>query len=98
MKRKRTTAREMAVALRYRKELDTAPRVVAKGEGHIAAKIKEAALAHHIPIHRDEGLVELLSQVALDREIPPELYASVAEILAWIYRANDEVRKGAFSR
>jgi flagellar biosynthesis protein len=94
VKRKKRTVKEAAVALRYREKQDAAPRVVAKGEGEIARKIKETAQAHHIPIHRDDGLVELLSEVALDREIPPELYASVAEVLAWIFRANDQARKG----
>jgi flagellar biosynthesis protein len=98
MKRKKRRSRECAVALRYREKLDSSPRVIAKGEGYIAQKIRETALAHHIPIHRDDGLVELLAQVELDREIPPELYASVAEVLAWIFRANDEARKGIFAR
>ena len=86
----------MAVALRYREKQDGAPRVVAKGEGEIARKIRETAEAHRIPIHRDDSLVELLAEVELDREIPPELFASVAEILAWIYRANAQSQKGAF--
>jgi flagellar biosynthesis protein len=98
MKRKKRAARDCAVALRYREKLDASPRVVAKGEGLIAQKIRETALEHHIPIHRDDGLVELLAQVELDQEIPPELYASVAEVLAWIFRANDEARKGVFAR
>lgn len=94
MKRKRKTRRETAVALRYREHHDGAPRVVAKGEGELARRIRETAQAHNIPVHRDDGLVELLAEVELDREIPPELYASVAELLAWIYRANDQARKG----
>ena len=86
-------AREKAVALRYREKEMAAPRVIAKGEGHIAAKIRETALAQGIPIHRDDDLVELLGQVEVDRDIPAELYASVAEILSWIYRANDEMKR-----
>ncbi|MBN2188125.1 MAG: EscU/YscU/HrcU family type III secretion system export apparatus switch protein [Chitinispirillaceae bacterium] len=98
MKKRAKKHRDLAVALRYREKSDSAPRVVAKGEGLIAQKIRELAQEHHLPIHRDDGLVELLSQVALDQEIPPELYASVAEVLAWIYRANDEARKGIFAK
>jgi flagellar biosynthesis protein len=88
--------RETAVALKYgaNESGNRAPTVIAKGEGFIAQKIKELALANNIPIQRDDVLVELLAQVAIDREIPPELYASVAEILSWIYRANDDARKG----
>ena len=92
MKPRKRPARDKAIALRYHEKEMTAPRVVAKGEGHVAAKIKETAKAQGIPIHRDDDLVELLGQVEIDRDIPPELYASVAEILSWIFRANDEAR------
>lgn len=92
--------RETAVAIKYgaNDSANRAPMVVAKGEGLIAQKIKELALANNIPIQRDDVLVELLAQVAIDREIPPELYSSVAEILSWIYRANDDAKKGILSR
>lgn len=85
--------RERAVALKYNRKTDNAPKVVAKGEGFIAQKIKEIALSYGIPIKKDDALVELLAQVELDREIPPELYAVVAELLSWIYRANRELAK-----
>jgi flagellar biosynthesis protein len=98
MRKRKKTPRDLAVALRYLEKKDTAPRLVAKGEGLVAQKIRETAAEHNIPVHRDDGLVELLSQVELDREIPPELYASVAEVLAWIFRANDEARKGIFAQ
>jgi flagellar biosynthesis protein len=93
MTAKRKPAREKAVALRYREKEGAAPRVVAKGEGYVAQKIREIAEAHGIPVRRNDDLVELLAQVEIDREIPPELYASVAEVLAWIYRANEDARK-----
>jgi flagellar biosynthesis protein len=85
--------REKAVALKYKHDEDQAPRVIAKGEGLVAQKIKAVAEAAGVPIRRDDDLVELLAQVEVDREIPAELYAAVAEILSWIYRANDEIRK-----
>ena len=85
--------REKAVALRYSKDDDRAPRVVAKGEGSIARKIREIAESNDIPVRRDDTLVELLAQIEIDREIPPELYAAVAELLAWIYRANAALEK-----
>jgi flagellar biosynthesis protein len=95
MKKNRPKAarREQAVALGYHSEAERAPTVLAKGRGLIAEKIKEVAREHGIPIHRDDDLVELLAQVDIDREIPPELYAAVAEVLSWIYRANSEMRK-----
>jgi flagellar biosynthesis protein len=97
---KRKPMRETAIALKYGKNesANRAPTVIAKGEGFIAAKIKELAIVNNIPIQRDDVLVELLAQVAIDREIPPELYASVAEILSWIYKANDDARKGILAR
>ena len=82
-----------AVALRYRQEEDDAPRVVAKGRGLVAEKIKALAEQSGVPIREDDDLVELLGQIDIDREVPPQLYAAVAEILAWVYRANESIRK-----
>ncbi len=84
--------REKAVALRYDKEQEQAPRVIAKGEGNIAEKIIALATENDIPITEDRDLVELLSLVELDQEIPPELYNVVAEVLSWIYKANDQFK------
>ena len=84
---------DKAVALHYREHEDKAPRVVAKGEGPVAEKIKEIARENGIPLRRDDTLVELLAQIELNREIPPELYAAIAELLAWIYRANHALEK-----
>jgi flagellar biosynthesis protein len=96
MKKRQTSQRERAVALKYRKEED-APKVVAKGEGHVAAAIKETARRHGIPLRRDDDLIELLAQVEIDRQIPPELYAAVAELLSWVYRANESIKKESLS-
>lgn len=87
---------EKAVALRYDGKKESSPRVVAKGKGYVARKIKAIAKEHNIPIRHDDDLVELLAQIDIDREIPQELYAAVAEILSWIYRANEEMRKEIF--
>jgi flagellar biosynthesis protein len=92
-RKKKEPAREKAVALKYRAEEDRAPRVVAKGEGLIAEAIRKLAEKHGIPVKRDDDLIELLAQVDIDQEIPSELYAAVAEVLAWIYRANDEMKR-----
>jgi len=93
MTKKKMPVREKAVAVKYRADRDSAPTVVAKGEGLVAAAIKAAAEKNGIPIKRDDDLVELLAQVDIDREIPAELYAAVAEVLSWIYRANDEKKR-----
>ena len=89
----RKTQRERAVALRYNHEERDAPRVVAKGHGHVAEKIRRIAESCGIPIHRDDDLLELLAQVELDREIPAELYGAVAEVLSWVYRANASLKQ-----
>jgi|WetSurMetagenome_2_1015567.scaffolds.fasta_scaffold00292_3 flagellar biosynthesis protein len=78
--------RKKAAALRYKLGKDTAPKVVAKGSGNIAEKILELAKEHKIPLREDPQLVEVLSTIDLNSEIPPELYKAVAEVLAFIYR------------
>ncbi|HEX2958208.1 MAG TPA: EscU/YscU/HrcU family type III secretion system export apparatus switch protein [Chitinispirillaceae bacterium] len=89
---KEKMVREKAVALKYNEGEDRAPKVVAKGQGHIADRIIETARQNGIPIYQDHDLLELLAQVDIDREIPSELYTAVAEILSWVYRANSEIR------
>ncbi|MFW8601111.1 EscU/YscU/HrcU family type III secretion system export apparatus switch protein [Desulfobacterota bacterium M19] len=79
-----------AVALRYDKESNQAPAVIGKGEGLIAERIIALARENDIPIHADADLVEVLSRLKINEEIPPETYILVAEILAFIYRANEK--------
>ncbi len=78
--------RKKAVALKYEALKDTAPKVVAKGEGKIAEKIIKVAKEHGIPIKQDKELVELLSKLDIGEEIPIELYEVVARIFAYIYK------------
>jgi flagellar biosynthesis protein len=77
-----------AVALRYDRTRDGAPRVVAKGRGYLAEGIIAAAREHGVPLHEDPDLVATLGGLDLETEIPPELYRAVAEVLAFIYRLN----------
>lgn len=78
----------VAVALKYQRPHDPAPRVVAKGEGAVAAQILELARLHGVSIREDADLVQLLSAVELESQIPMEAFIAVAEILAYIYRAK----------
>jgi len=80
--------RQKAVALKYNKGIDKAPRVTAKGKGYIAEKIISLAKSHDIPIKEDPDLVNVLAELDLHDEIPPELYMVVAELLAFVYRMN----------
>ena len=77
-----------AVALRYEKDKDHAPRVIAKGRGEIAKKIMEIAAAHNLPLYEDKNLIQILEALDIDVEIPPELYRAVAKVLAFVYRLN----------
>lgn len=77
-----------AVALIYDREKQDAPKVAAKGQGRVAEKIIELALAHDIPIKDDPDLVEVLSSLEINEEIPSEIYVAVAELLAFVYSMN----------
>lgn len=87
-----------AVALSYDRQKDFAPRVVAKGKGEVAENIIKVAQLHDLPIRQDEDLVELLSQVQIDREIPEKLYVAVAEVFRFVYtvtrKPGEEITKG----
>ena len=79
---------EKAVALRYDKEKESAPRVVAKGEGHTAKNIIKIAELNNLPIKKDADLVELLSKIEIDKEVPDVLYKAVAEVFSFIYKVT----------
>lgn len=83
--KKAGTPPTQAVALRYDPSW-RAPHVVAKGYGFIGAAIIETARAHDVVVTESPALVEQLMRIELDREIPPELYVAVAEILVWLAR------------
>jgi len=77
-----------AVALKYDANKQRAPKVTAKGEGEIAQKIIEIAKENDIPIKEDKDLVEMLSKIELDREVPPEMYKAIAEVFSFIYKVT----------
>ncbi len=77
--------RASAVALAYATG-DTAPRVVAKGQGLLAERIIALAKTHQVYVHESQAMLNLLMQVELDAHIPPQLYLATAEILAWLYQ------------
>lgn len=77
-----------AVALRYDPARDKAPKLVAKGKGLVADQILALARKNYIPVRQDPNLVQVLSKLNLDQEVPPQLYQAVASILAFLYRIN----------
>ncbi|WP_200762421.1 EscU/YscU/HrcU family type III secretion system export apparatus switch protein [Nitrosophilus alvini] len=75
-----------AVALKYVRKRDNAPKIVAKGKGVVAKNILDLAKENNIPVQEDAELVEILSNMEINSEIPPELYKAVAKILSYIYK------------
>jgi len=82
-----TNPTHYAVALRYNREKDPAPRVVAKGADYMAEKIKSLARDYQIPIVENKPLAQALyKNCELDELIPEDLYRAVAEVLAYVYK------------
>jgi flagellar biosynthesis protein len=85
------TKNQLAVALHY--DRGGAPRVVAKGNGAVGAKIIEIAREHDVPIEENEILAGALSNVEPGDEIPAELYKAVAEVLVFVLRLSGPARR-----
>ena len=79
---------DYAVALGYEPEKDNAPKVLAKGQGHVAQKIIQIAIDEGIEIRKDADLLQILKAVDIDSEIPIEAFSAVAEIISYIYKQN----------
>jgi flagellar biosynthesis protein len=82
----------LAIALRYKRETDSAPMVVAKGQGLTARKILNLAQENNVPIHEDPVLSQLMKDMDLDQPIPPELYEAVAKVLTFVYAVDRKVK------
>jgi flagellar biosynthetic protein FlhB len=81
-----TNPTHLAVAIKFDRSMQ-APMVVAKGAGHLAARIREIAAEHDIPVIEQKPLARaLFKNVDIDQYIPADLYHAVAEILAYVYR------------
>ena len=84
-----------AVALKYKAYEDLAPKVVAKGKGEIANKIIEKAKKFNIPLFQNEELVNMLLNIEVNEEIPPNMYDLVIEVFKWLYELE---RKAELSK
>lgn len=84
---------DIAIALKYDKEKDTAPRIIAKGMRFKAEQIREIARQYNIPVMRNIGLANALYRVDVGEEVPEELYDAVAEVLNFIYALQAEEKK-----
>jgi flagellar biosynthesis protein FlhB len=82
-----TNPEHYAAALQYREGRMRAPRLVAKGTGLVAQRIREIAIEHQVPIIEAAPLARAICRyVELEDEIPTGLYPPVAEVLAYVYR------------
>lgn len=86
----RVPARQVAVALEYDPQVAGAPRVTASGKGAVAEQILQLAFANGVKVRTDPDLAQVLAAVEVDTIIPIEAFAAVAEILAYVYRANSQ--------
>jgi flagellar biosynthesis protein len=80
--------RPVAVALKESDKRPEIPRITAAGRGKIAEKILQLAFDNGIRVREDGELAEMLAQFEIDSPIPSEAFMAVAEILAYVYRAN----------
>jgi flagellar biosynthetic protein FlhB len=82
-----TNPTHLALALKFDAREMVAPRILAKGSGHIAQRIREIAVEHQIPIVEEKPLAQaLFKMVEIGDYIPAELFRAVAEVLAYVYR------------
>lgn len=81
----------LAIALKYQRGEDNAPRVIAKGSGLMAQRILDLAEQAGVPLHQDQDLASLLKNVELNQSIPPELYDAVARVLSFVYSTDRRV-------
>lgn len=93
MDSKNSDTKQQAVAIKYNKMQENAPTVIAKGAGFVAEQILSTAKKHSVPVYQNKTLTSMLMAVDLDREIPPELYQAVAEVLAYIYYIDKRMAK-----
>jgi flagellar biosynthesis protein FlhB len=91
-----TNPTHYAVALRYRKEENAAPVVLARGVDHLAALIRAAATRHDVPILENRQLARALhAKARAGRPIPKEFFAPVAQVLAAVYRRRKAAAQSA---
>lgn len=89
-----TNPTHFAVALKYEATKKNAPKVIAKGVDAVAQRIKKVAQEHNIPLYEDKALARALFKTCeIGDEIPSNLYRAVAQVLAYIYKLKNKVKK-----
>jgi flagellar biosynthetic protein FlhB len=87
-----TNPTHYAVALTYDSKTSSVPRLVAKGVDTLAARIRETAREHGVPVVVNPPLARTLHELPLGSPIPPELYKAVAELIAYVWRLSGRRR------
>jgi flagellar biosynthesis protein len=83
-----STAEAVAIAVKQNDGQDQTPKIIAGGRGRVAEQILEVAFSNGIKVREDADLAQMLSVIDIDSEIPVEAFATVAEILTYVYEAN----------
>ena len=84
----------ISIAIRYEREKDSAPVVIAKGADVLAMKIREIAKEHDIPMIENVSLARMLyRKVEVDQEVPAEMYQAIAEVLVAVYKIKNRYKK-----
>jgi flagellar biosynthesis protein len=81
---------QTAVAITGGDGLEDIPRITAAGRGKLAEQILQLAFDNGIKVREDSALAEMLAKIELDSPIPSEAFLAVAEILSYVYKANNE--------
>ena len=89
-----TNPTHYAIAMKYDNQVDSAPKIVAKGIDFIALKIKDIARDNDIPIIENPALARsIYTQIEIDQEIPSEFYKALAEIFSYVYELKKKRRR-----
>lgn len=86
--KKQNDSTQRVAVIRYDKDQDKAPTVIAQGRGEVAQKILQKAKENDIPLQEDPFLLDNLLELDLGNNVPPQLYQVVAEVLLLVRRAN----------
>lgn len=89
-----TNPTHISIAIRYEREVDSAPIVIAKGADILAKKIREIAKENNIPIVENKPLARLMyKEIDVDQEVPADMYEAVAQVLVAVYKIRNRYKK-----
>lgn len=89
-----TNPTHLSIAIKYERNMDSAPIVVAKGADILAMKIREIAKENHIPIIENKPLARMIyKEVEVDEEVPKDMYEAVAQVLVAVYKIKNRYKK-----